>query len=141
MLATSLDPFTTTFQPAQKLYRLFLTVLCCFRALSTSRQLCPRALSPSSSQRSTTCTLTFSAPRKSHVGIACTHDTSTDKKHHHDLFKDSLHDTGNHLVNHFSDLCSQSHFWHAYRAADHPRLLHLAWAVICHQWHYWNCML
>jgi hypothetical protein len=101
MLATSLDPFTTTFQPAQKLYRLFLTVLCCFRALSTSRQLCPRALSPSSSQRSTTCTLTFSAPRKSHVGIACTHDTSTDKKHHHDLFKDSLHDTGNHLVNHF----------------------------------------
>lgn len=31
----------------------------------TSRQLCPRALSPSSSQRSTTCTLTFSAPRKS----------------------------------------------------------------------------
>jgi hypothetical protein len=39
----------------------------------TSRQLCPRALSPSSSQRSTTCTLTFSAPRKFPVS----EDTST----------------------------------------------------------------
>jgi hypothetical protein len=39
----------------------------------TSRQLCLRALSPSSSQRSTTCTLTFSAPRKFPVS----EDTST----------------------------------------------------------------
>ena len=43
-------------------------LLVCFLALQidgTSRQLCPRALSPSSSQRSTTCTLTFSALRES----------------------------------------------------------------------------
>ena len=91
----------------------------------TSRQLCPRALSPSSSQRSTACTLTFSAPRKSpRVGE---HDATPARTDHEHTKICSKILSQSPAANPFFFLlarCLQSHFWHAHRPADHARLLH-----------------